>query len=158
MRAVDDVILARLGDPVPDHVYCYFRSSVGVTIHDGLFDARPPMGLVVVDYPLPYAVYSSSVGDDDEDTRRLDARIPRESVFFTFTYIGLDRNQAKAAGERIRAQMKRWRPAVAGYKTEIVTLLESQRIRRDDTASRPDGTPLFYGVDNYAVGIHQINS
>lgn len=154
MRVVDDVILARLGDPVAGQAYRYFRNSVGVTIHDGFFDARPAEGQVIVTYPLPYAVFYSSVGDDDEETRRLRGNIPRESVFFSFTYIGLDRRQAKWAGERIRAQMKRWRPTVTGYKTEIVNLLESQRVRRDDEATRPDGAPLFYGVDNYAVGIH----
>jgi hypothetical protein len=158
VRVVDDAILARLGDPVPDELYRYFRSSVGVTIHDGIFDARPAQGdPVVVKYDLPYAVYASSVGDDDEETRRLDGRIPRDSVFFSFIYIGLDRRQAKWAGERIWAQMRRWRPVVTGYRTEIVNRLESQRVRRDDEAIRPDGTPLFYGVDNYAVGIRPNN-
>lgn len=153
MRAVDDAVLARLGDLVAGEKYRYFRSSVGVTIHDGLFDARPETGLVVVTYPLPYAVFYSSVGDDDPNTRRLSADITRDSVFFSFTYVGLDRQQAKWAGEQIRAQMKRWRPTVAGYRTEVVQLLESQRVRRDDEAIRPDGSPLFYGVDNYAVGV-----
>lgn len=154
MRAVDDVILARLGDLVAGQKYRYFRNAVGVTIHDGLFDARPDSGLVVVSYPLPYAVFYSSVGDDDEvNAQRLSADITRDSVFFSFTYVGLDRNQAKWAGERIRAQMKRWRPTVAGYRTEIVRRLESQRVRIDDEAVRPDGSPLFYGVDNYAVGV-----
>lgn len=154
MRAVDEVILARLGDPVAGELYRYFRAGVDVTIHDGMFDARPKIGEPkVVTYDLPYAVYTSSVGDDDEETRRLDARIPRDSVFFSFTYVGLDRNQAKAAGERIHAQMKRWRPVVPGFHCEIVQRLQSQRIRRDDEATRPDGAPLFYGVTEYAVGV-----
>jgi hypothetical protein len=140
MRAVDDAVLARL-DAVP------------FEIKDGFFDARPDSGTVIVTYALPYAVYYSSVGDDDEDTRRLSAHIPRESVFFSLTYVGLDRRQTKAAGEHIRAQLRRWRPTVVGYRAEVVQLLESQRVRRDDEAIRPDGAPLFYGVDNYAVGV-----
>lgn len=153
MRAVDDAVLARLGDPVTDELYRYFRSDVGVMIHDGFFDARPATGLVKVTYPLPYAVYYSSVGDDDEMTRRLDARIPRESVFFSFTYVGEDRRQAKWAGEKIHAALKRWRPTVDGFHCEIVQRLQSQRIRRDDEAIRPDGSPLFYGVTDFAVGV-----
>lgn len=140
MRVVDDAVLARL-------------AAVPFAVRDGFFDARPEGGAVVVTYALPYAVYYSSIGDDDEDTRRLSAHIPRESVFFSITYVGLDRRQTKAAGERIRAQLRRWRPTVVGYRAEVVQLLESQRIRRDDEAIRPDGSPLFYGVDNYAVGV-----
>ena len=141
MRAVDDVVLARLEDAV-------FK------VHDGFFGLVDPL-TKVVDYPLPYAVYYSSVGDDDEDTRRLSARISRDSVFFSITYVGSDRNQTKAAGEEIRDLLRRWRPDVPGMKAEIVQLLESQRVRRDDEAIRPDGQPLFYGVDNYAVGVRR---
>jgi hypothetical protein len=144
MRAVDDVVLARL------------RAAVGFEVYDGFFHlASPEGGPVVIEYDVPYAVYFSSVGDDDEDTRRLSAHIPRESVFCSLTYVGVDRNQTKAAGEKLRAQMKRWRPMVPGFVCEIAQLLESQRVRRDDNAVRPDGTPLFYGVDNYAVGVRQ---
>lgn len=140
MRVIDDAVLDRL-------------STMPFDIKDGFFDARPESGAVVVTYDLPYAVYYSSVGDDDEDTRRLSARIPRDSVFFSLVYVGLDRQQTKAAGERIYDALRRWRPTVTGYRCEIVQRLESQRIRRDDDAIRPDGSPVFYGVDNYAVGV-----
>lgn len=139
MRVVDDAVLARV-------------RTLGFEIYDGLMDVRDPASNVVT-YPVPYAMYFSSVGDDDEDTRRLSAHIPRDSVFFTFTYVGLDRNQTKAAGEQIRGRLRRWRPVIAGLKCEIVQVLESQRVRRDDDAVRPDGSPLFYGVDNCAVGV-----
>lgn len=140
MRLLDDAILARVAD-------------VEFAVHDGYFDARPPGETVVVSIPMPYAVFYSSVGDDDEATRRLSARIARDSVFWTFTYVGLDRNQTKWAGELLHERMKRWRPEVDGYQCEIVQRLESQRIRRDDDAVRPDGSPLFYGVSNYAAGV-----
>lgn len=153
MRAVDEAVLARLGDPVVGQKYRYFRADVGVTIHDGFFDARNDAGQVVVTYPLPYAVYYSSVGDDDDETRRLSADIPRDSVSFSFTYVGLDRQQAKWAGERIHDALKRWRPTIPGFHCEVVRMLQSQRIRRDDDAVRPDGTPLFYGVTDFAVGV-----
>lgn len=141
MRAVDEVILERL-------------AALPFDVHDGFFGLVDPETKVVT-YPLPYAVYYSSVGDDDEDTRRLSARISRDSVFFSITYVGIDRNQTKAAGEAIRDMLRRWRPVVPGMKAEIVQLLESQRVRRDDEAIRQDGQPLFYGVDNYAVGVRR---
>lgn len=140
MDVVDKVLLARL-------------QGRGFEVYDGFFEAIPEDGKVVVTYPLPYAVYYSSVGDDDEDTRRLSARIPRDSVFFSLTYVGIDRRQTKWAGERLRAQLRYYRPTVPGFFCELVQLQESQRIRRDDQATRPDGAPLFYGVDNFAVGV-----
>ncbi len=143
MRAVDEVLLERVRE----------NGENPFDVHDGYFDARPPEGVVVVTTPLPYAIYMSSIGDDDEETRRMSAHIPRQSVFFTFIYVGLDRNQAKWAGERLRARLRRYRPTVDGFVCEVVQLLESQRVRRDDEAIRPDGSPLFYGVDNYAVGV-----
>lgn len=136
MRAVDDVVLAVL-------------EGTGVTIHDGLVTADNTSN--VVTYPLPYAAYYSSVGDDDN--RRLSGRSGRRSVFFSVVYVGADRNQTKWAGEKIRAVLQEKRIAVPGHKTWLCRLEESQRVRRDDDAIRPDGSPLFYGVDNYALSI-----
>ena len=42
---------------------------------------------------------------------------------------------------------------IPGRKAWRIVLGESQRIRRDDDAARPDGSPLFYGVDLYSVAI-----
>lgn len=138
MRAVDDVLLPLI-------------ATSGVDIHDGLMLTDSTEGSPVVTYDLPYAVYYSSIGDDDN--RRLSGRRGRRSVFFTVTYVGQDRNQAKWAGEKIRALLQDKRIAVPGHKTWLCGLEESQRIRRDDDAIRPDGSPLFYGVDNYALSI-----
>lgn len=142
MRAVDTVVLARL-------------AGLGFKVRDGDFRLAPTPGSgpSIIEYPLPYAVYYSSVGDDDPETRRICGNIPRDSVFWSITYVGIDRNQTKWAGEKIRAQFRRWRPTVPDLRCELVELLESQRIRRDDEAVNPDGRPLFYGVDNYAVGV-----
>lgn len=136
MRAVDDVVLAAL-------------AATGVDIHDGLVHADNSTNTVT--YELPYAVYYSSVGDDDNP--RLSGRKGRRSVFFSVAYVGLDRNQTKWAGEKIRAALQGKRFVVPGYRTWLCDLQESQRVRRDDDAIRPDGSPLFYGVDNYAVSI-----
>lgn len=136
MRVVDDAVLAAL-------------EATGIDIHDGLVDVDNETN--VVTYPLPYAVYYSSVGDDDNP--RLSGRRGRRSVFFSLIYVGADRNQAKAAGERVRATLQDKAIPIPGHKAWLCRLEESQRVRRDDDAIRPDGSPLFYGVDNYALSI-----
>jgi hypothetical protein len=144
MRIVDDVILGLLRAAVPPNAAGEPR------VHDGYVpvadtDAR------VVTAALPYLAYFSSLGDDSN--RRLSGENGRRSVFFQVTYVGEDRAQAKWAGERQRAALCDKAIVVAGHKTWRVLLGESQRIRRDDDAARPDGSPLFYGVDLYSVAI-----
>lgn len=137
MRVVDTVILAAL-------------EATGVDIHDGYVETTTG-GSNVVSYTLPYAVFYSSIGDDDNP--RMSGRKGRRSVFFTVTYVGRDRNQAKWAGEKIRDALQGRRFTIPGHRSWLCDLEESQRIRRDDDAVRPDGSPLFYGVDNYAISI-----
>lgn len=137
MRVVDTVLLSML-------------RSTGFTVHDGL---------VVVDnsgktveYPVPYATYTSSIGDYHAE--RLDGRPGILSVFFSVTYVGTTREQAKGLGEKFRAVLVRKRVNGTGItRSGLIHLEESQRVRRDDDAIRLDGTPLFYGVDNYAVSV-----
>jgi hypothetical protein len=139
VRAVDTAILAAI-------------DGLGVDVYDGLVT---PTITNVVDYDLPYAVFYSSLGDDPPapENARLSGQRGRRSVFFSVTYVGLDRNQAKWAGEKIRAALIESRLVVPDHKVWLVSVEESQRVRRDDDAIRPDGSPLFYGVDNYAVSI-----
>lgn len=136
MRVVDTAVLTAL-------------EATPVTVHDGLVLADNTTNIVT--YDVPYAVYYSSVGDDDN--RRLSGRKGRRSVFFSVTYVGLTREQAKWAGEKVRAALQGKRLAIPGYRSWLCELQESQRVRRDDDAIRPDGSPLFYGVDNYALSI-----
>lgn len=140
MRVVDDVVLARL------------NAIAGVEVHDGEM-LLPDEGVsrLVIPYPLPYAVYYSSIGDDDK--ARLTGRRARRSVFFSIIYIGGDRAQAKWLGEKIRASLQDKNIPVTGHKVWLCQLQESQRVRRDDEVVRPDGLPLFYGVDNYQLPI-----
>ena len=139
MRAVDDVLLARL-------------EAAGIDLHDGEMEL-PEDGVArkLVPYDLPYAVYYSSIGDDDRP--RKSGRRARRSVFFSITYVGADRNQAKACGERIRAELQDPLIEIPGHRSWLCQLQESQRVRRDDEVVRPDGSPLFYGVDNYALPV-----
>lgn len=145
MRAVDDVILARLA-VLP-----------GFDVHDSVMELNDTDGdPKIVSYPLPYAVYYSNVGDDDRP--RLTGRRACRSVFFSITFVGIDRNQTKALGERIRDSLQDKVIPVPGHKAWLCRLEESQRIRRDDEAVRPDGSPLYYGVDNYALPITLVHT
>lgn len=132
-----------------DNVVLAILEGTGVDVNDGIVDADNSGN--VVTHPLPYFVYYSSIGDDDNV--RLSGRKGRRSVFFSVTYVGETRDQAKAAGERARGVLQGKRLVIPGHKSWLCQLQESQRVRRDDDAIRPDGSPLFYGVDNYAVSI-----
>lgn len=139
MRVVDTAALAVLRD-------------TGIAVYDGLtLVSTEPGKPMVITYTLPYAVYYSNVGDDH--ARRLSGFPSRRSVFISLTYVGLTAEQAKAAGERLRDAMQESRLEVPGHNVFLTDVQESQRIRRDDDAIRPDGRPLFYGVDNYAVSV-----
>jgi len=137
VRVVDDAILAAV-------------RAAGVTV----FEGHPQMTKDgnKVTYPVPYAVFYSNVGDDDNP--RLSGRKGRRSVFCSFIYVGGDPRQAKWAGERIRNALQGKRLTVVGHPQRwLCDLEESQRVRRDDDAIQPDGSPLFYGVDNFALSI-----
>lgn len=144
---IDDVILFALGG---DKVGTGEPGPLGVTIWDGLMKPFPlnDEGKAVVTYDLPYAVYTSNVGLDTH--RRVCGGTARTSTFWAIQYVGADRWQTKWAGKRIRDAL-RGRLTVAGRRTGIPICDVSPRIWRDDDAIRPDGTPLYYGVDEYAV-------
>lgn len=136
MRVVDDAVLAAL-------------ATTDVHIHDGLVEVD--ISTHVVEYDLPYAVYRSNIGDDDN--RRLGGMQTRRSVFFDLTFVGADRTQVKWAGERCRAVLQGKRLVVTGYRSWRCQLDTSTRIFRDDDAVRPGGLPLFFCVDSYALSI-----
>lgn len=141
MRAADDAIMAAL-------------EAAGLRVHDGLVLVTATGETQrVVTYPLPFVVYYSNVGD--ESGERLAGRTTRYNVFFSLTYVGLTAEQAKWAGEKARAALSGVRFTIPGHKVGICVLDESQRVRRDDDAIRPDGAPLFYGVDNYSVFVNK---
>lgn len=139
MKAVDDVVLARL-------------EAAGIDIHYGEFEL-PPEGVErkEVPYETPYAVYYSSVGDDDR--RRYSGQNARRSVFFAIHYIGETPEQAKWLGEKIAGLLRDRQIDVPGHKAWRCLGGTSVRIRRDDEVVRPDGSPLFYGVDDYAIAV-----
>lgn len=146
MRFVDTAVLALLEAAVPPD-----PDTDEKRVHDGYVPTTYADGVKVVAVALPYLAYFSSLGDDSN--RRISGANARRSVFFQVTYVGEDRAQAKWAGERQRAALADKVIAIPERKSWRVLLGESQRIRRDDDAARPDGSPLFYGVDLYSVAV-----
>lgn len=104
-----------------------------------------------VTYDVPFAYYTSAVGADDNP--RLTGRKVRRSVPFYIGYVGTTLEQTKAAGERLRLKLQRTRLVIPDVRSWPIQLEESQRVRRDDNVMRPDGSPLYYGIDAYAVSI-----
>ena len=104
-----------------------------------------------ITYDVPFAYYTSAVGDDDNP--RLTGRKVRRSVPFYLTYVGATLEQTKAAGERLRLKLQRHRLVIPDVRSWPIQLEVSQRVRRDDNVMRPDGSPLYYGTDEYAVSI-----
>jgi hypothetical protein len=143
MRAVDDALLAALRAIDADDLKVY----------DGYLGPveRDPLVPTKIEYPLPYVVFYSNIGDDHSP--RLDGRSSRRSVFFQITYVGEDRRQAKWAGEKVRQRLEGQRIEVPGHRTYLVDLQLSERVRRDDNAISATGKPLFYGVDEYALSV-----
>lgn len=150
MLAVDDIIVARLR-ALP--MFGEDQVHVGQMVPPRAPGAPP----VVVRFELPYLVYRSNVGLDQD--RRLGGRRIRRSTLFDIVYVGGTQDQAKLAGEVARFELERTRidlgPDYDNQRSGLIEVEEggSQRIWRDDDAVRPDGVPLYYGVDQYAVPI-----
>lgn len=138
MRAVDDVVLPLLRSAMP----------TAEQVHDAQVTADNRTK--VVTYKLPYLVYSSSPGDDNNRRGR---RHTRRSVFVALKYVGESREQVKWCVERIRPLLQDQRLIIPGHKSWPVNLEMSTRVWRDDDAVRPDGSPLFYCDEEYGVPI-----
>jgi hypothetical protein len=125
--------------------------SLGFAVYDGLTDP-PSRDIVRIDRKLPYAVFYGAPGLLQNP--RLTGRRRGRSEFWSFTYVGGTRTQALWACRRIRAVLEDQRLDVPGMRTGLVEVQASDRIRRDDDAIHSDGSPLFYGFDDYALPIY----
>lgn len=157
MRAVDDVLLPLLHAVLPPLDNTVTGVEDEPRVHDGQVKVNTDTQTVggrqvrIVSYALPYIVYTSNQGDDDNP--RLTGRKMRNSVFIGLKFVGLDRNQVKWAQERVRGQINHRRIIVPGHKTWPCKLDSSTRVWRDDDAMRPDGSALFYADDAYSMSV-----
>lgn len=150
MRALDAAVLALLAPiALPSGAFQTYDGYVTVD-NSGK----------TVEYPLPFLVYYSNLGDDhpeDPQNRRLGGGSFRLSKLFQLTYVGITPDQARLAGEKARDVLRGKRIDLgSGQPSWPLTVEESQRVRRDDDAIRPGGEPLFYGVDIYTFS-HRTN-
>lgn len=151
-RQVNDIILDLIGaeqtsPPRPNRT----PGSLGFDVYDGVTDP-PERDITVVHRRTPYAVFYGSPGIPQNP--RLTGRHRGNSVFWSISYVGKDRNQAMWAAERIRAALLDKRPVVPGKRVGLVRIEPTvPRVRRDDDAIHADGSPLFYGFDDYALPI-----
>ena len=116
---------------------------------------------VVVTVDLPYVVIYMNFGDDNQP--RLAGRTAQRSVFWQITSVGLTPEQTRWAHKRARRALKDRRlvvhvvddatgqPTGETYQSGRISIGESQRMRRDDTTTDPDGNPVFYLVDTCSV-------
>jgi hypothetical protein len=151
MRVVDNAVLAHLATLTPlAPVVGEYSGDLEARVHDGYVTPDDKEGKVI-SKALPYVVYLSNVGDDIN--RRLAGYNSRRSVFFATTYVGDSREQCKVAGEAVYAALADKRIPGMPANSGRIQLDTSDRIRRDDDAARPDGTPLFYGVTTWSVAL-----
>lgn len=120
-----------------------------LNVHDGYVSADKTTKVISV--PLPYVVYYSSLGYDVDE--RQGGRPGGRAVPFRLGFVGATPEQTRAAGEKVRAALSRKRVTVDGKESGLIRLIDSDTVRRDDDYTRDGGLPLFYGADQYEVGI-----
>lgn len=99
--------------------------------------------------PTPYLVLYSSLGDPDGHSLAGPAGVTVQE--FQVTYVGKDRRQAVWAGEKARTALRDVRLGSVPRNPVIRLSNDTLLVRRDDTWTRPDGGPLFYGADRYSL-------
>jgi hypothetical protein len=111
---------------------------------------------VVVEREMPYAVYFGSTGLPSR--RRLSGHRSHQSVYFSFRGVGISDEQARWVMQELQDTLEGLRLVVPGRQTGLVSVDGSNRVFRDDEAVQPNGGPVFYGEDYYAVGVKLIRS
>lgn len=96
--------------------------------------------------PTPYAVFYTA--PDYPEGRSLAGPAGVGIQDFQVNFVGETREQAEWACEKSRAALDDKRLPDGGVIRRGTANLT---IRRDDVWTRPDGGPLFYGVDRYSV-------
>lgn len=141
---VDDEILTLLAVS-PFHLY---DPSVTATVN-AIFDGYPEADETekVISIPLPYLVYVTTPGYDNDPRQCGD--VGGRVLEFQVTAVGRSQRQAKWALDHAREALSRKRLG----RALIVRSEDNLYVRRDDEFTRPDGGPLFLGVDRYAVAI-----
>lgn len=127
------------------------RAVPNLRVHDGDVPDSDPDSKVIR-ATLPYVVFHGG-SDSDEPGDTLAGTSGAYLTDFRLTFVGETREQAKLVGERAKAVINRQFLTFSRGPRFVRRVDNSQDVRRDDTWTRPGGAPLFYGSDQYAVGI-----
>lgn len=101
----------------------------------------------VIRVPLPYIVFNSSPGYDRD--KRQSGHVGGRVLEFDLKGVGDSERQAKWVLDQARTVLSR--KFLNGNL--IIRSDDNERVKREDDFALPDGKPLFFGVDKYAVAI-----
>ena len=121
------------------------EAAVARAVYDGAVEVDETAKVIAV--PLPYLVFWSSPGYDRDV--RMDGRVGGRVKEFQLTGVGETREQAQWILDRARDVLSRKRIGSSLIRRDPTNVT----IRRDDEYTRPGGDPLYYGIDEYAVGV-----
>jgi hypothetical protein len=127
-------------------VLALLRSTV-LHVYDG-YVTDSDDSAKTISAPLPYVVFYPTPG------RPVNSRASGTSgreYEFQVSYVGMTREQAVWAQERAEAALDGVSITVAGKPRQITRTPDNQFVGRDDTWTRPDGGPLFYGALRFTV-------
>lgn len=108
---------------------------------------KPDEAAKVIDVPLPYIVYNSSPGYDNDE--RLCGGVGGRVLQFDLKGVGSSERQAKWVLDEARKVLDRKRLGTALIKRSD----DNDRVRREDEYTMPGGMPLFFGTDRYGVAV-----
>ncbi|WP_232676676.1 hypothetical protein [Nocardioides sp. R-C-SC26] len=103
----------------------------------------------VISVPLPYLVFHSAPGSDRAQS--LAGTSGARLLTFRVTFVGGSREEAKAASEIAEGVLKEQVLSFPAGERLVTRTDNNLPVRRDDAWTRPQGKPLFYGVDEYVV-------
>lgn len=128
---------------VDDDLLAMLRAVPNLNVHDGFVETDEDEKVIAV--PLPYVVFYSSPGYDNDE--RQSGAVGGRVLEFQLTGVGGTREQAKWALDRARLSLSRKR-----LNGNLIRRDDSNDpIRRHDDYTRPGGAPIFYGIERYAV-------
>lgn len=134
-------------DPLAAAVVARLQEPTNLNVHVGHVtdsDAEAK----TVSAQLPYVRINAGIGF--KPSERAGGRAG-SALRFTISYTGASEDQTRAVAHAVRAWMKA--TVTADGRDYRIRLDESEEvlITVDPTWNRPDGGPLYYGIDDYVV-------
>lgn len=135
-------------DPLAAAVVARLKTPTNLNVHVGRVTDSDDSAKTI-SAPLPYVRINAGVGFNTSE--RLGGR-GGGALRFTIGISGITEDQTRAVARAVRGWMNGATLTVDG-KTRRVWLddLEETFIRVDEVWSRPDGGPIYYGLDRYFV-------